>query len=129
MTDNSITSVSGPASETRSIAIPIIGLGITQILGYGTLYYAFAVLEPHISREFGWPSSWSFGCLSLALLTGGLAGPFAGRFIDERGARLAMSLGSIASAIALVITGDFPGSDHLRFGAHRCRSHIGSCPL
>lgn len=103
MTDNSITSVTGPASATRSIALPIVGLGVTQIMGYGTLYYAFAVLEPYISREFGWPSSWSFGCLSLALLIGGLAGPFAGRFIDERGARLAMSLGSIASAIALVV--------------------------
>ncbi|WP_162914020.1 MFS transporter [Taklimakanibacter lacteus] len=87
---------------SRSIAIPIIGLGVTQIVGYGTLYYAFAVLEPYISREFGWPSSWSFGCLSLALLIGGLAGPLAGRLIDERGARLIMSWGSIASSIALV---------------------------
>jgi len=87
----------------RSIAITVIGLGITQILGYGTLYYAFAVLEPQISHEFGWPSSWSFGCLSLALLLGGLAGPWTGRFIDERGARLVMSLGSIASAVALVL--------------------------
>ncbi|QIG46659.1 MFS transporter [Nordella sp. HKS 07] len=84
------------------IAIPIIGLGVTQVVGYGTLYYAFAVLEPYISREFGWPSSWSFGCLSLALLIGGLAGPFAGRLIDERGARLIMSWGSVASSIALV---------------------------
>lgn len=104
MTENSITNVSKAAPDAgRSIAIPIIGLGITQILGYGTLYYAFAVLEPYISREFGWPSSWSFGCLSLALLIGGLAGPLAGRFIDERGARLVMSLGSVASAIALVL--------------------------
>lgn len=86
-----------------SIAVTIIGLGVTQILGYGTLYYAFAVLEPQISREFGWPSSWSFGCLSLALLLGGLAGPFAGRLIDERGARLVMALGSVASATALVL--------------------------
>jgi MFS family permease len=85
------------------VAFTVIGLGITQILGYGTLYYAFAVLEPYISREFGWSSSWSFGCLSLALLFGGLAGPWAGRFIDERGARFVMSLGSVASAIALVL--------------------------
>lgn len=85
------------------VAVTVVGLGITQILGYGTLYYAFAVLEPQISREFGWSSSWSFGCLSLALLLGGLAGPWAGRLIDERGARLVMALGSVASAIALVL--------------------------
>lgn len=96
------TTAEAASDVSRSITIPIIGLGVTQILGYGTLYYAFAVLEPYISREFGWPSSWSFGCLSLALLMGGLAGPLAGRLIDERGARLVMALGSVASAIALV---------------------------
>lgn len=103
MTEQAITTTpqARPASGS-SIAIPIIGLGVTQILGYGTLYYAFAVLEPSISHEFGWSSAWSFGCLSLALLFGGLAGPWAGRLIDERGARLVMSLGSVASAIALV---------------------------
>ena len=91
------------AATHQSIAITVIGLGITQIVGYGTLYYAFAVLEPQISHEFGWSSSWSFGCLSLALLLGGLTGPWAGRLIDRRGARLVMALGSVASAIALVL--------------------------
>lgn len=104
MTEQSVTTAADAVSTAgRSITIPIIGLGITQILGYGTLYYAFAVLEPYISRDFGWSSSWSFGCLSLALLIGGLAGPLAGRLIDERGARTVMSLGSVASAIALVL--------------------------
>ena len=99
-----MTIVAPPARQAATtVAITVIGLGITQILGYGTLYYAFAVLEPQISREFGWPSSWSYGCLSLALLFGGLAGPWAGRLIDERGARLVMSLGSVASAVALVL--------------------------
>lgn len=65
-------------SITTTADAPNAGLGITQILGCGTLYYAFAVLEPYISREFGWPSSWPFGCLSLALLAGGLSGPLAG---------------------------------------------------
>ncbi|MGE0241155.1 MAG: MFS transporter [Parvibaculaceae bacterium] len=104
MTDDTLTGTTEPARDARwPLAVTIIGLGITQIMGYGTLYYAFAVLEPQISREFGWPSSWSFGCLSLALLLGGLAGPWAGRLIDERGARLVMALGSVASAIALVL--------------------------
>jgi MFS family permease len=102
MTESSITADDGASESNRSVAIPILGLGVTQIVGYGALYYAFAVLEPYISREFGWQSSWSFGCLSLALLIGGFAGPFAGRLIDERGARLIMSWGSVASSVALV---------------------------
>ena len=101
MADDSISATS--RSGRLSIATTVIGLGITQILGYGTLYYAFAVLEPQISRDFGWPSSWSFGCLSLGLLVSAFAGPWVGRLIDERGARLVMSLGSVASAIALAL--------------------------
>lgn len=104
MTSEASAPTAESGRDTRwSIALTVIGLGITQILGYGTLYYAFAVLEPQISRDFGWSSSWTFGCLSLALLLGGLAGPWAGRLIDERGARLVMALGSVASAVALVL--------------------------
>ena len=30
--------------------LPAIGLGITQIMGYGTLMYAYAVLLPHMAK-------------------------------------------------------------------------------
>ncbi len=33
--------------------LPAIGLGVTQIMGYGTLYYAYAILLPHMARDFG----------------------------------------------------------------------------
>lgn len=88
-------------ANLRWTSAPVIGLGITQIVGYGSLYYAFAVLEPSISQDFGWSAPWTFGCFSVALLLGGLAGPFAGRFIDRHGARLALTCGSLASALAL----------------------------
>jgi hypothetical protein len=99
MTEAPIT-VSAPDSRLSGL-VPVVGLGVTQIISYGTLYYAFAVLEPLISADFGWASVWSFGCFSVALLVGGLAGPLAGRFIDQRGARLALAIGSAASAITL----------------------------
>jgi len=88
-------------ANLRWTSAPVVGLGITQIVGYGSLYYAFAVLEPSISRDFKWSASWTFGCFSVALLLGGLVGPFAGRFIDRRGARLVLTCGSLASALAL----------------------------
>jgi hypothetical protein len=100
MTETSIP-VAPPASRLSGVAT-VVGLGVTQIVAYGTLYYAFAVLEPAISAEFGWSSAWSFGCFSAALLVGGLAGPLSGRLIDRRGARLGLALGSIASAVSLV---------------------------
>ena len=33
--------------------LPAVGLGITQIMGYGTLMYAYAVLLPRMATDFG----------------------------------------------------------------------------
>lgn len=77
-------------------------LGLTQIIGYGTLYYAFAILADDVANEFGWPAAWIYGAFSVALLAGGIAAPIAGRRIDRCGAPAVMAFGSIAAAIALI---------------------------
>ena len=51
-------------------ALAIWGLGLTQIVGYGTLYYSFAILAPAMAAEFQWPEQWVFGALSASLLAG-----------------------------------------------------------
>jgi hypothetical protein len=81
--------------------VDIAALGVTQIIGYGTLYYSFSILEPSISRDFDWSSEWMFGAFSGALLIGGLAAPFAGRWIDRFGAGRVMAGGSLVAALAL----------------------------
>lgn len=85
-------------------AIPgraIWALGATQVVGYGTLYYAFSVLSPAIGETFGWPAEWVFGALSLALLAGGLFSPVAGHLTDRFGAARVMSWGSLLAALML----------------------------
>lgn len=84
-------------------------LGITQILGYGTVYYSFAVLAGDIAAEFGWPVSRIFGAFSLALLVGGFTAPLAGRLIDRHGAGAVMAAGSLATTVALAATAWAPG--------------------
>lgn len=79
----------------------VLGLGLTQIIGYGTLYYSFGILAPEIAGHFGWPKEWVFGALSLALLTGGLTAPFLGALFDRIGAARAMVIGSLTAALAL----------------------------
>lgn len=79
----------------------IAALGLTQIVGYGTLYYSFSILAPSIAAELGWSTQWVFGAFSAALLLGGLAAPFAGRWIDRHGAAHVMAMGSLAAALAL----------------------------
>lgn len=80
-----------------------IGLGVSMTIGYGTLYYSFSVLAPHIVGEFGWDESFVFAIFSLGLLAGAVSAPIVGRQIDRFGARLVMSLGSLFAALALVL--------------------------
>lgn len=83
----------------------IWALGVTQIIGYGTLYYAFSVLAPAIGAEFGWPPEWVFGALSVALLAGGLLAPWAGHMADRFGAARTMVAGSVVAALLLAAAG------------------------
>lgn len=79
----------------------ILALGVTQIVGYGTLYYAFAVLAKDLTGEVGVSMPFAFGAFSLALLAGGAVAPIAGRAIDRYGAARVMALGSVGAGLAL----------------------------
>jgi predicted MFS family arabinose efflux permease len=79
-----------------------VALGLTQIIGYGTLYYSFSVLAPSMGQDFGWQTDWVFGVFSASLLVGGLPSPWIGRWIDRYGAGRLMTLGSIGAALALI---------------------------
>ncbi|WP_417627490.1 MFS transporter [Pararhodobacter aggregans] len=82
---------------------PVLTLGITQIVGFGTIYYAFGVLVAPLSAELGISVTLAYGLLSLGLLTGAITAPIAGKVIDARGARGAMAVGSLAVALAFAL--------------------------
>jgi MFS family permease len=84
-----------------SMAPIVLALGLTQIIGYGTLYYSFGTLAPSIAAEFAWPQEWVYGALTVSLLVGGLIAPISGRLSDRYGAARMMCIGSIAAALAL----------------------------
>jgi MFS family permease len=81
----------------------IVSLGFTQIIAWGTTLYALGVLGKPIAADTGWSQSLVFGGLTVGLLVSGTISPFVGRFLDQRGGRLAMSLGSGLVAIGLVL--------------------------
>ena len=91
-----------------NLAISVWLLGLTQIVGYGTIYYGFAPLADGMAASFGWPIFWIFGAFSLALLTSGLIAPLVGRRVDRHGAAQVMSIGSVFAAGALVLTAAAP---------------------
>lgn len=80
--------------------LPAIGLGVTQIMGYGVLYYAYAILLPKIAHPLGLTLSGIFGVLSLALFVGGLMSPVAGILTDRFGGRLVMTGGAFIAGFA-----------------------------
>lgn len=91
--------------DTHSNAGAIWALGVTQIIGYGTLYYSFSILAPGIAVDLNVAVESIYGCISLALLAGGLVSPWAGGMADRLGAGQVMSLGSIGAAAALAACG------------------------
>lgn len=90
-----------PQTAARGGLGLIVGLGVTQVIGYGALYYAFAVLAPEMTRSFGWASEWTYGAFAAGLLAGGICAPFSGRLIDRYGTRAMMSLGTLLAAASL----------------------------
>ncbi|THV24030.1 MFS transporter [Peteryoungia ipomoeae] len=89
-----------------------IGLGVTMTIGYGTLYYSFSVLAPEIAQEFGWGESFVFGIFSVGLLAGASVAAPLGRLADRFGARLVLSLGSLAAAAVLALLGLMQNAGH-----------------
>lgn len=80
----------------------VLGLGITTTIGYGTLYYSFAILSSEIQNEFDWSKSFVFGIFSLGILLGGFFAPLVGKLLDNHGARTLMSSGSLLCAMGLI---------------------------
>lgn len=84
--------------------IPLIaGLGATQIIGYGSLYYAFPILAPAVAQEFAVGEPLLFGLLSAGLLLGGIVAPALGRLLDQIGAARVMTAGSLVMIFLLSI--------------------------
>lgn len=78
-------------------------MGLSQIIGYGTIFYSYAILAPGFAAEFGVPPAWPFTVISVALLVSGLASPFLGRQIDRHGAPRIMVLGSIVVGLVYAL--------------------------
>nr|WP_250808680.1 arsenite efflux MFS transporter ArsK [Neorhizobium tomejilense] len=97
-------------NDVKAPARLIWALGVTQIIGYGSLYYAFSILAPDMARDFSISEDHVFGMLSVSLLVGGLMAPKAGKWADRFGAGRLMVPGSIAAAISLICAAFAPNA-------------------
>lgn len=87
-------------------AIPfatISALGLTQIIGYGTLYYSFSILAPGMAADLGVTLEQVFAVFSASLFVGGLSAPMIGKQMDRIGAATVLTVGSGLSALTLAL--------------------------
>lgn len=87
------------------LADPLFGvicaLGVAQITAWGTTYYCLGVLAASIIAETGWSRTLVFSGFTAGLLAIGVVSPWAGRLIDQQGARAVMAIGTLLASLGL----------------------------
>jgi MFS family permease len=74
---------------------------VTQTIGYGTLYYAFAVLLHPVAAGLNTTPAAVTGALTTAILTQAVMSVPVGRWLDRHGGRALMTAGSVLGAAML----------------------------
>lgn len=87
----------------------LAALCLTQIVGWGVLYYSFPVALPAITADTGWSESSTTAAFSAALVVAAVAGIAVGRIIDRHGPRWVMTLGSVVGVAATLGVAAAPG--------------------
>lgn len=98
-----------PASSRRRALSVVAALGVTQTIGYGSLYYAFGVLTPAMSGDTGFSVTWIYGLFSLSLVLAGGVAPRAGALLDRHNPAMIMSAGSLLAGVVLLAWAVVPG--------------------
>ena len=80
-----------------------IVLAITETVSYGVLFYAFSVFITPMEAELGWSRAQLSGAFSLSLLIAGICAIPVGYWLDKRGSRLLMTLGSIGATMMVLL--------------------------
>jgi MFS family permease len=99
---NALQSPPGAASP-RLPWSAVWALSVTQIISWGSMFYAISVLIAPIERDLGWSRDAIVGAFSLSLICTGLMAVPAGLLIDRYGGRVVMGAGSIAAAALLAL--------------------------
>lgn len=80
----------------------VVMLGITQTITWGIVYYGFTVFLPVLEADRGWSRGQMSGAFSIAMLLSGLGAAPVGRWLDARGPRVLMTVGSIAATVLML---------------------------
>ena len=90
-----------PPKATHTV--PIHSLGISQILSYGCLFYAFAQLKVPLAAKIGAAPSEILLAVTGALLIQAFLAPLIGGWIDRFGALVVMTRGLLIGACGIAL--------------------------
>jgi predicted MFS family arabinose efflux permease len=76
-------------------------LAVTQTVGYGVLYYAFAVLLTPMTADLHTSTAHATAALTLSVLVAAGAAVPIGRWLDRHGGRTLMTTGSVLGVVAV----------------------------
>ncbi|MGS2618258.1 MFS transporter [Micromonospora sp. LZ34] len=88
-----------PAGRPRRL---VAALAVTQTVGYGTLYYSYAVLLKPMATALGASTAAVTGALTASVIAGALTAVPVGRWLDRHGGRGLMTGGSLAATALLL---------------------------
>ena len=83
--------------------MPFHSLGISQILSYGCLFYAFAQLKIPLAEKIGVAPSEILAAVTGALLIQAFLAPLIGSWIDKFGALIVMTRGLMIGAVGIAL--------------------------
>lgn len=91
----------GPRGRGRAL----VGLCVTELASWGSLYYTVPATLPTLVEQTGWSSTQIMTGFTAGLLLNALAAVPVGRIVDRHGPRWVMTSGSLLGATALVAVG------------------------
>jgi predicted MFS family arabinose efflux permease len=97
---NTVAATAG-AAPTAARRRFIAGLGIAQIVSWGSFYYAFPLIAPHMGQELGLSKPELYGAATFGLVVGSLANYSVGSAIDRGHGRALMAAGSAIGGLLM----------------------------
>jgi predicted MFS family arabinose efflux permease len=93
----------GAATVPRRARVVVAALAVSQTVGYGCLYYAFAVLLVPMAADLHASTTEVTGALTAATLAGAVSAVPVGRWLDRHGGRALMTVGSLLGTVLLLL--------------------------
>jgi MFS family permease len=81
----------------------VTGLGVTELVSWGVLIYAFSVLVVPMRAELGWSIAELNAAFATGVIISGLLAIPVGHVLQSRGARGVMTVGTVATVVMLLL--------------------------